>query len=65
MSSTKKLPRGKPQVSDADIISTLLFLSAISKSLAKDVMLRSSANKREGGACYGYRKKTQRIGSEP
>lgn len=47
MSSTKKLPRGKPQISDADIISTLLFLSAISKSLAKDVMLRSSANKRE------------------
>lgn len=59
MDSQNKAARGKPELSDADIISTLLFLSAMSKALAKDVLLRSTNKMKAGGRCDECRKKTQ------
>jgi len=59
MDSQNKAARGKPELSDADIISTLLFLSAMSKALAKDVLLRSTNKMKTGGRCDECRKKTQ------
>lgn len=59
MDSRKKAVRGKPELNDAEIISTLLFLSALSKALAKDVLLRSTNKKNTGGEYSAYRKKTQ------
>ena len=59
MDSQNKAAREKPELSDAELISTLLFLSAMSKALAKDVLLRSTNKKNMGGACYERRKKTQ------
>lgn len=59
MDSQKKAAREKPELNDAELISTLLFLSAMSKALAKDVLLRSTNKKNMGGACYECRKKTQ------
>ena len=59
MDSQNKVARGKPELNDADLISSLLFLSAMSKSLAKDVLLRSTNKKNVGGVCYECRKKTQ------
>lgn len=59
MDSQNKAAREKPELSDAELISTLLFLSAMSKALAKDVLLRSTNKKNMGGVCYECRKKTQ------
>lgn len=59
MDSRNKAARGKPELNDAEIISTLLFLSALSKDLAKDVLLRSTNKKEKGGEYSDYRKKTQ------
>lgn len=59
MDSRNKAVRGKPELNDAEIISTLLFLSALSKALAKDVLLRSTNKKEKGGEYSVCRKKTQ------
>lgn len=59
MDSQNKAARGKPELNDAELISSLLFLSAMSKALAKDVLLRSTSKKNIGGAYYGCRKKAQ------
>ena len=59
MDSQNKAAREKPELNDAELISTLLFLSSMSKALAKDVLLRSTNKKNMGGACYECRKKTQ------
>lgn len=59
MDSQNKATRGKPELNDAELISSLLFLSAMSKALAKDVLLRSNNKKNIGGACYECRKKAQ------
>lgn len=59
MDSQNKAAREKPELNDAELISTLLFLSAMNKALAKDVLLRSTNKKNMGGACYECRKKTQ------
>lgn len=59
MDSRNKAARGKPELNDAEIISTLLFLSALSKTLAKDVLLRSTNKKNTGGEYSAYRKKAQ------
>lgn len=59
MDSQNKAARDKPELSDADIISTLLFLSAMSKALAKDVLLRSTNKMNAGGGYNECRKKTQ------
>ena len=59
MDSQNKAAREKPELNDAELISTLLFLSAMSKALAKYVLLRSTNKKNMGGACYECRKKTQ------
>ena len=50
MDSQNKAAREKPELNDAELISTLLFLSAMSKALAKDVLLRSTNKKNMGGA---------------
>ena len=42
MDSQNKAAREKPELNDAELISTLLFLSAMRKALAKDELLRSS-----------------------
>lgn len=60
MDSQNKAARGKPELKDAELIGSLLFLSALSKALAKDVMLRLTNKKITGGKCYECRKKTQR-----
>lgn len=59
MDSQNKAARCKPELNDAELISSLLFLSAMSKALAKDVLLRSTSKKNIGGECYGCRKKAQ------
>ena len=59
MDSQNKVARGKPELNDAELIGALLFLSALSKALAKDVLSRSTSKKNMGGACYECRKKTQ------
>lgn len=59
MDSQNKAARGKPELNDAELISTLLFLSALSKALAKDVLLRSTNKRNAGGVCDGCRKKAQ------
>ena len=59
MDSQNKVARGKPELKDAELIGALLFLSALSKALAKDVLSRSNSKKNMGGACYECRKKTQ------
>ena len=64
MDSQNKAAREKPELNDAELISTLLFLSAMSKALAKDVLLRSTNKKNMGGTCYECRKKTQHSRSQ-
>ena len=64
MDSQNKAARENPELNDAELISTLLFLSAMSKALAKDVLLRSTNKKNMGGACYECRKKTQHSRSQ-
>lgn len=59
MDSQNKAARGKTELNDAELISSLLFLSAMSKALAKDVLLRSNNKKNIGGAYYECRKKAQ------
>lgn len=59
MDSQNKVARDKPELKDAELIGALLFLSALSKALAKDVLSRSTNKKNMGGACYECRKKTQ------
>ena len=59
MDSQNKATREKPELNDAELISTLLLLSAMSQALAIDVLLRSTNKKNMGGACYECRKKTQ------
>ena len=38
MDSQNKVARDKPELNDAELIGALLFLSALSKALAKDVL---------------------------
>lgn len=59
MDSQNKVARDKPELNDAELVGALLFLSALSKALAKDVLSRSNSKKNMGGACYECRKKTQ------
>lgn len=61
MDSNKKVVKDKTILSDYEIVGNLLMISAMSKSLAKTIVLRGNNDGKnyKGGGNYGRRKRTQ------
>jgi len=59
MNSKQRAANGKPLLTDFEVVNNLLMISAVSKALAKNVLLRSTRSNQKGGNHYGGRKKTQ------
>lgn len=64
MYSHKKVARDKPLLTDHEMVGDLLMISAVSKALARSIVLKSTKMEgKNGGRGYDRKKKSQCSGS--